>query len=190
VIEEAGAWAPLVLIAVVSVTSFSITLPSSPFILLAGALFGPLTATLYATIGVYVGSSVAFFLARFFREPIVRMVGEHTEILARFQERVVFWVLFVTRAIPVLSFEVMSYAAGLTSMRYSQFLFANLGAVPGVFILATLGSLGGSIVFGEPSEWTSIAGALMVVVMLFVIPLAIDHYNPFGWKEKLLKRKE
>ena len=187
-VTKAGFWGPLAIIGIITVTSFSITVPSSPFIVLAGALYGPVEATIYATIGVLLGSSIAFWIARIFRTPIIKLIGEHAEILTRFQQKYVMIVLFLTRVFPVISFEVMSYAAGLTSIGYGQYLLATLGAVGSIFLFATLGDMGASVAFSAPSEFASIGLALTVVAMLFVIPIAIDHYNPFGWKEKLAKK--
>lgn len=187
-VANAGPWGPLAIIGIITATSFSVTVPSSPFIVLAGALYGPIEATVYAFIGILIGSSLAFWIARIFREPIIRLIGEHAEILTKFQQKYVMIVLFVTRVFPVISFEVMSYAAGLTSISYTNYVLATLGAVAGVFLFATLGDMGASIAFSAPSEFASIGLALTVVAMLFVIPIAIDHYNPFGWKEKILQK--
>ena len=188
IVLGAGPWGPLAIIGIVTVTSFSVTVPSSPFIVLAGALYGPIEATLYASTGIFIGSSLAFWIARIFRTPIIRMVGAHAEMLTKFQQKYVVIVLFLTRVFPVVSFEVMSYAAGLTSIGYGQYLLATLGAIAGVFLFATLGDMGATVAFSTPSEFASIGLALTVVAMLFVIPIAIDHYNPFGWKEKLAKK--
>lgn len=187
--NQAGVWGPLAIIAIVSFTSFSIPTPSSPVIIVAGAIFGPVKATAYALIGVLIGSSVAFWIARLFRKPIIKMLGDHAEVLTRFQERYVFNVLLVTRIFPVISFEIMSYAAGLTALRYGQYVLATLAAAGSIFMFATLGSAGATAALTHPSPLTGIVFALTLVAMLFIIPIAIDHYNPFGWKEKLLSKK-
>lgn len=188
--SQAGLWGPLAIIAIISFTSFSIPTPSSPVIIVAGAIFGPVKATVYALIGVLIGSSVAFWIARLFRKPIVRMLGEHAEILTRFQERYVFNVLLVTRIFPVISFEVMSYAAGLTAIRYGQYVLATLASAGSIFMFATLGHAGATAALSNPSPAAGIAFALALVAMLFIIPIGIDHYNPFGWKEKILHPKQ
>jgi uncharacterized membrane protein YdjX (TVP38/TMEM64 family) len=185
-VEQAGVWGPLVLIGVLIVTSMSLAIPSSPVIILAGALFGARLATVYSLIGIMIGASIAFWIARLFREPIIKMLGEHATVLVRFQRKYVMIALFVTRAIPVFSFEVMSYASGLTSISYGEYLLATLGALSSIVIFATLGSLGASVAFADGGGTFSVVLALLLTLVLFVVPLAIDHYNPFGWKEKLL----
>lgn len=188
-VEGAGAWGPLALIGVLIITSMSLALPSSPVIILAGVLFGWRLATLYSLIGILIGASIAFWIARLFREPIIKMLGEHANVMVRFQKKYVMIALFVTRAIPVFSFEVMSYASGLTSIGYGQYVLATLGALSSIIIFASVGSAGAAVAFADGGNMFSIVMAFVLVFMLFVIPLAIDHYNPWGWKEKLLEQK-
>jgi uncharacterized membrane protein YdjX (TVP38/TMEM64 family) len=182
-LERAGWLGPLLVIAVTTFTSFSATVPSSPVWLLAGALYGPALATTLCFIGSVIGGSIAFGLARLFREPMVRVIGDHIRILERLEARYATATLFISRLIPGISYEVMSYAAGLTTMRYSQFLLATSGVLVSIGIMTTLGSYGLSVAMGENGTGPVLL-ALFVVTMLFALPIALDHYNPFGWKER------
>ena len=50
-------------------------------------------------------------------------------------------VVFVSRLMPFLSFDVISYAAGLTSLVFWRFVIATLfGIAPASFVLAHVGS--------------------------------------------------
>ncbi len=185
-VQSSGVYGPLALIAVICFTSVSITIPSTPIFILAGAIYGAKLATIYCLIGVFIGASFAFWVARIFRKPIINLLGEHAQVLERFQQKYVMIVLFITRVVPIFSFEVMSYAAGLTSISYWQFLLATLGTLGSIFLLTSVGAAGASFAFGDAGGILPIVTALVMVLMLFIVPLAIDHYNPFGWKEKLL----
>ncbi len=185
-IESAGIWAPLIFITIIAVCAVSITIPSSPFIILGGSIFGLWWGVLYSWIGVTIGATFAFFVARYFRGWILRLVGEHAELLVRFHQKYVAWVIFFTRSVPFFSFEVISYAAGLTSISYRSYLIATaLGVIPSVFILVTSGHL----LVGSGGEFLPIILACTMILLIFIVPVLIDHYNPFGWKEKLLKAK-
>ena len=185
-VESTGPWAPLVTMTIIAIGSISLTLPGTPAIVLSGALFGPYLGALYSFIGILAGASIAFFIARFFRSIIIRLLGKHAEILVRFQHRYVGWVIFFTRAVPIFSFEIISYAAGLTGISYGAYILAtSLGIIlPTIFLTRS-----GSFIL-EGSGFIPVTAASILILLLFLVPRAIEHYNPFGWKEKLLKNKK
>jgi uncharacterized membrane protein YdjX (TVP38/TMEM64 family) len=184
--ESTGKWAPIILIIFVIIGTLSMTIPSTPAIVLLGAIYGPLLGGIYAFIAVLIGASISFFIARYFRQYILKLLGDHAEILVRFQEKYVAWVVFVTRAIPfAFSFELISYASGLTGITYGAFILATAIGIIGPIILYTTT---GSILL-EAAGWLPAVTAVTIIALVFIIPLVIEHYNPFGWKEKLLKPK-
>jgi uncharacterized membrane protein YdjX (TVP38/TMEM64 family) len=186
-IEGTGPWAPLVLIGLITWGTISLTIPSTPAIIISGILYGPLLGSLYALIGILLGASIMFFVARYFRSYIIEWLGSHAEILLRFQHKYVAGVVFFTRAIPLFSFEVISYAAGLTGIRYGAYIIATtLGILPVLFLYATSAQL----ILEFAGDFFPIVMAVIMILMVFIIPLAIEHYNPFGWKEKLLSTKQ
>lgn len=185
-VEGTGLWAPVVLIALIAWGTVSLTIPSTPAILIAGALYGPLFGSLYAFIGVLIGATLAFFVARYFRKFILGWLGSHADILVRFQHRYVAWMIFFTRAVPVFSFEVISYAAGLTGISYGAYILATaLGVLPILFVYTT----SAGFLLEHSGEFFPIVMAVLMILMVFIVPLAIEHYNPWGWKEKLLNQK-
>lgn len=183
-VESTGIWAPFILITLIAVGS-SLTIPITPSIIISGLIFGPTLGALYAFIGVIIGASIAFFLARFFRGFIIKLTGGHAEILMRFQHRYVGWFIFFTRAIPIFNFEIISYAAGLTGISYGWYLLAT---ATGIIIPTLFLTRSGAFIIERNSVFT-LTLAIIMVFLMFFIPLFIDHYNPFGWKDKLLKKK-
>lgn len=184
-IESTGAYGPLVLIGIILVGSISLTIPATPAIILAGILYGPLLGGLYAYIGILLAASVAFFISRYFRDHITKFIGTHAEVLVKFQEKYVAYVIFFMRAIPFFHFELVSYAAGLTSVRYWAYILAT-GL--GVLIPTTLFTTTGSAIL-EGNGILPIVSVVFMILLVFIVPIAIDHYNPWGWKEKLLHPK-
>ena len=82
--------------------------------------------TAYSVIGQIIGASCAFWISRSLgRRHLARIVGETPaaqidRLSKHLGTKVVFW----ARMIPFISFDLTSYAAGLTAMRYGPFILA------------------------------------------------------------------
>lgn len=77
-------------------------------------------------------------------------------------------IVFITRLAPFISFDVISYAAGLTKLTLFRFTLATLmGIIPISFILAHLGSE------VENGEIESIVIALLLLGFFTLMPLII-----------------
>jgi uncharacterized membrane protein YdjX (TVP38/TMEM64 family) len=51
------------------------------------------------------------------------------------------WIIFASRLIPFISFDAISYAAGLTNLTFGRFAIATLlGIVPICWILSAMGA--------------------------------------------------
>jgi uncharacterized membrane protein YdjX (TVP38/TMEM64 family) len=185
--QESGPWAPLVLMTLVVIGSISLTIPSTPAMIILGSLYGPWLGALYSFIAVLIAASIAFAAARYFRKYILWILGQHADILVRFQKKYVASVIFWTRAIPLFSFEIISYAAGLTGITYRAYILATaIGIIPPILLYTTTGD-----VLLQTGGWIlPIVMAVVMISIIFLIPFIIERYNPFGWKEKLLKAQD
>ena len=182
-VEGAGPWGPVVLIAFITIGMLLMLVPALPAGILAGVLYGRLLGTIYVYIGVMLAASIAFFIARYFRTIVIRWLGEHAQVLVRFQEKYVSAAVFITRAIPIFSFEIMSYASGLTSISYTNYIVATaLGILVPLILVTNLSSA----IASSAGVLLPILTATIMILFFFIVPIAIDHYNPFGWKDKLL----
>jgi uncharacterized membrane protein YdjX (TVP38/TMEM64 family) len=51
------------------------------------------------------------------------------------------WMIMLSRLMPFISFDIISYAAGITALSYGRFLFATaIGILPASFLLAHFGA--------------------------------------------------
>ena len=51
------------------------------------------------------------------------------------------WMIMLSRLMPFISFDLISYAAGITALSYGRFLFATaIGILPASFLLAHFGA--------------------------------------------------
>ena len=138
-----GPWSPLAYAALYIASS---PVPSLGTVLSAtgGLLFGPGLGTLYATTVATVSSLVPFFLARRLGHDWVesRMRGKRLEEIYRQSSGSNgFIFVLLMRLIPILSWEVQSYVAGLIHVSVPAFILATMiGIIPGTFFHVLLGS--------------------------------------------------
>ena len=160
---------PLLLVALMILAVVFNPLPSAPVALAAGAVYGHTYGTIYIVIGAEVGAIVAFMIARIAGHELASKYLGSNLSLGRFgSQNSLTAIVFVSRLIPFMSFDLMSYAAGLTPIMFWRFATATLlGLIPISFALA---HLGGEIITTDNSY-------LMVVVLLVglltLVPLAL-----------------
>lgn len=163
---NAGALAPVVYMVVMALAIIVSPIPSLPLDIAAGAFFGPVLGTIYSLIGALAGAIISFTIARLLgREVIERFLGGHVNFCAECSDRLLTWVVFVSRLLPVVSFDVVSYGAGLTRMSLSRFALATFfGMIPMTFVYNYFGSVA---LFGR---WVSIPVGIVMVLFFFLGP--------------------
>ncbi|MDP3800376.1 MAG: VTT domain-containing protein [bacterium] len=136
--------APLIFI---FIRSLAIIFPPIPGIILDAvgiAFFGWKIGLIYAEIGVVGGAMVAFWIARKFREPVVRRFITLQKLHTwedTLSERKKFWSLVGLRIVtgPLL-FDYINYIAGLTKINPIKFLGATvIGTMPAMLIIYYFG---------------------------------------------------
>lgn len=145
-IAAQGALAPLVYMALLTVTIIIPPLPGWPLVVASAALFGPFWGAVYAIPAVCLGATVAFYLARRYGRPLVLRVVPESR-LVRFEQqlsgRQETMILLVLRLMPFSPFDVINYAAGLTRIPYRNYILVTfLGVVVHNFFLAYSGYFG------------------------------------------------
>ncbi len=145
-IDQLGPWGPLAIILIMVTAIVMSPIPSGPVALVAGAAYGPLWGTVFVVTGAELGALLAFWLARYLGYDALQRWGRLRPLLRRLdKQRSQTWLMglvFVTRLIPFISFDAVSYAAGLTPLAFWRFAGATLaGVVPVAFLLTYLGNL-------------------------------------------------
>jgi len=175
-LDFAGDLAPLLYIVLMALAVVISPIPSVPLDLAAGAFFGPLLGTLYSAAGALGGAVISFLIARFLgRELIDRFLGGHINFCTTCSDKLLTKIVFLSRLLPIISFDVISYGAGLTRMSLKRFSLATFfGMLPLTFIYNYSGSV---LVFG--TGLTIILG-LSIVILFFLAPLLIEKYDVFS----------
>lgn len=141
-----GLWGPLAIIGLMTLAILVSPIPSAPIALAAGAAYGHGWGALYVLLGAQSGAMAAFAIARIVGSATVhRWFGERLSMGLVGSQNVLMGVVFVTRLLPFLSFDIVSYFAGLTVLSFWRFSLATLaGTVPSSFLLAHFGKEMGS----------------------------------------------
>lgn len=121
-------------------------IPSAPITLAAGMAYGHLWGTLYIVIGAELGALIAFTIGRLVGyEVLHRWFGDRLNLGLLGSQNSVMLIVFVGRLLPFISFDILSYAAGLTPLTFWRFAAATLaGIIPISFLLAHFGGELGS----------------------------------------------
>lgn len=172
-LRSAGPLAPLLLIGSMAVAVVIPPIPSLPLDLAAGAVFGPFYGALYAVIGAEIGAIGCFLLARALgRDALSRLLKIETVFCQTCTDHQMMGVMFLARFIPVFSFDIVSYGAGLTNISLKAFAVATLvGMAPPTFALTYFGS---SIV---SAQWPLIVGGVAMVALFLVMPKLLTRYR-------------
>lgn len=167
-IDELGLIGPLAVIGLMAANIVASPLPGGPILIAGGAAFGPFWATIYGLIGIQLGAVIAFTIARVFgAETVRRWIGERAARRLEGSETTLMAIVVVSRLVPVISFDVISYAMGLTPLRLWRFAFANLiGVIPMTVLLAMVGD---GLITADASGIMMAAGALVAMVALAVL---------------------
>ncbi len=178
-LDNAGLLAPIMFMAIMASAIVISPLPSMPLAVAAGAYFGPLPATLYSAIGALTGAVISFLIARFFGRALVeRFIKFDKAFWEACSESILVKVVFISRLIPFISFDVISYGAGLTRMSIWKFSVATFfGMLPMTFLFASYGSI---IMIN--STLTYVLGIIMVAAFL-LLPKWLERS---GLREKIL----
>ncbi|MGR3638818.1 TVP38/TMEM64 family protein [Alterinioella nitratireducens] len=169
-VEAAGLWGPMLVIALMTVAIVATPIPSAPIALAAGAAYGHVLGTVYIVVGAELGALAAFALARFLgRDALVRWLGEKVDAGLLGSQNALTFTVFVSRLLPFISFDIVSYAAGLSRLHFWRFAVATLaGIIPASFVLAHFGN---EAVSGSSARatWAAIGLGVLTLTPLVVV---------------------
>lgn len=171
-VEGLGVLGPMAIVLLLAMAIVISPVPSAPIGIVAGAAYGPVWGTALTMAGSFLGAVTAFLIARFLAYDAVR----RWELVRRplnwlesgHSQNWLMAAIFLTRLAPFLSFDAISYAAGLTHLTFWRFSLATLlGVAPISFLLA----YGGETIFAAGDDNPVLA--LLVFGGITGIPILI-----------------
>lgn len=168
-IGQLGPVGPIALIVLMALAIVVSPIPSGPIALAAGALYGTVLGGSLSIIGALLGALLAFGSARYLGFDAVRRssIPILRYLAAPRSQTALMFIVFVSRLMPFISFDLVSYAAGLTALSFWQFALATLlGIVPICLALAAMGE--GLVGHAEIGTTT-----LMIVSGVTLVPLIL-----------------
>ncbi len=166
VVKAWGAWGVIGSIGLMIFHSF-VPFPAGFLAMANGMVFGPFIGVIVTWVGAMLGAFLAFGLSRILGRPFVeRMLSrKNWQAIDSWTGKNVTVLLLLSRFVPVVAFNLVNYAAGLT--RATKWTFAwttAIGILPGTMIMVIMGDQIGDM---DWTLWISLLGIIMILTCLF-----------------------
>ena len=119
-----------------------ILMPLAIFVFISAIVFGPIIGFLLSILSIGLSAAINFFLGKEIKETffIHKIMNKKIKFIQKHINKHGFGLVLALRFIGVY-FDVMSYAAGMTKIKFKDFLFASiLGSLPYIFIYIYAGN--------------------------------------------------
>lgn len=164
-----GALAPIISFILMIVQSVAAPLPAFLITFANAALFGWVWGAVLSWSSAMAGAALCFFIAKFLGRDVVEKLTSKYAIdsIDKFFDKYGKYTILVCRLLPFISFDIVSYAAGLTSMKFLPFFIATgIGQLPATIVYSYVGGMltGGAKLF---VTGLMILFALSVMIYMF-----------------------
>lgn len=164
-LESWGPWIGVALIGLMILHNV-VPVPAELIAVTAGATMGLVPGVVVIWIGAMIGAVLAFWVARRFGR--VALAGSRTaRHLSRFDRFVTTgdWPgMIAVRLLPIVSFNLVNYAAGLADVRWGRFVWTTAVGILPITVLSVAAGAGLSMVGGYPALMI-IAAAILAVLL-------------------------
>jgi uncharacterized membrane protein YdjX (TVP38/TMEM64 family)/rhodanese-related sulfurtransferase len=149
-VRNLGFWAPVVHVVLFALGTI-LFVPGALFGVTGGALFGPVWGTLLNLVGATLGATAAFLVARYLAADWVRRkAGGRLERLVAGVEAEGWRFVAFTRLVPLIPFNLLNYALGLTRIALVPYVATSLVCMaPGTLVYTWLGYAGREAIAGN-----------------------------------------
>jgi uncharacterized membrane protein YdjX (TVP38/TMEM64 family) len=141
-IRDLEEWGHLAVVALMVLHCF-VPFPAEILALCAGAVYGTVWGSVLIWTGAMIGASLSFALSRWLGRPFVNAV-----LAPNARARLDGWTagqgaatLLIARFLPIIAFNLINYAAGLTRVSWTTFLWTTaLGILPLTVLMVWMGA--------------------------------------------------
>jgi uncharacterized membrane protein YdjX (TVP38/TMEM64 family)/rhodanese-related sulfurtransferase len=169
-IRGLGLWGPVVHVVLFALGTV-LFVPGALFGLAGGLLFGPIWGTILNLAGATLGATAAFLVARYVAADWVRQkAGARLERLIKGVEEEGWRFVAFMRLVPLIPFNLLNYALGLTRIPLVAYALASLLCmVPGTLAYTWLGYAGREAAAGnDPAIRWGLMGLALLAAVAFV----------------------
>ncbi|MEA4924617.1 MAG: TVP38/TMEM64 family protein [Syntrophomonadaceae bacterium] len=139
-----GIWAPVVSFCLMVFQSVAAPLPAFVITFANAGLFGWVKGAALSWSSAMVGAVVCYAIARLYGRGVVEKITTRRALkeVDVFFERYGKWAVLIARLLPFVSFDIVSYAAGLTAMGFWEFFWATgIGQLPATLVYSYVGDM-------------------------------------------------
>ncbi|MCF2141593.1 MAG: TVP38/TMEM64 family protein [Candidatus Lokiarchaeota archaeon] len=142
-----GPWAAIVFLFLMVMQSLIAPIPSELILLSGAMIFGFLWGTVLGVIGSILSGTITYYVSKQGGRTLLEAAGEKMSMAQRmivimdeWIEKWGIWAIIVGRAVPVIMFDPVSYAAGISNIKAKPYTIATaIGSIPRALFFSFLG---------------------------------------------------
>ena len=172
-----GIWGPIVSFLLMVLQSVAAPLPAFVITFANAALFGWLYGAILSWSSAMAGAAVCFYIAKFLgRNTVENLTSKFAlDDVDKFFVKYGKHTILIARLLPFMSFDLVSYAAGLTSMSFTSFFIATgIGQLPATIVYSYVG---GMLTGGAKLMMTGLLTLFALSILIYVIKKIWNEKN-------------
>lgn len=136
-----GSYASIIFVVIYGLKPLAFVVPVSVLSILAGSIFGPYRAFILSMIGCFLAATTGFYMTRLLGKSFIdKILKGKTINLEDNIEKNGFMIMFMMRISMIFPYDALSYAAGVSKIKYSDFILATmLGIIPEMISYSLMG---------------------------------------------------
>ena len=163
-----GAYAVIISFLLMVLQSIIAPIPAFVITLSNAVIFGWVKGAILSWSSAMVGASMCFYISRILGRDVVEKLNSKGALknIDVFFEKYGNYAILVARLLPFVSFDLVSYAAGLTSMNFASFFIATgIGQLPATIVYSYVG---GTLTGGAKALMMGLLILFSLSIIIFV----------------------
>ena len=172
-----GVWAPIISFLLMILQSIAAPLPAFVITFTNAALFGWVKGAILSWSSAMAGAALCFYIAKFLGRNTVENLTSKFALnsVDDFFQKYGKHTILIARLLPFMSFDLVSYAAGLTSMSFISFFIATgIGQLPATIVYSYVG---GMLTGGAKLMMTGLLTLFALSILIYVIKMVWNEKN-------------
>ena len=172
-----GVWAPIISFLLMIIQSIAAPLPAFIITFANAALFGWVNGAILSWTSSMVGAALCFYIAKFLGRSTVENITSKFALnkVDYFFDKYGKHTILIARLLPFMSFDLVSYAAGLTSMSFISFFIATgIGQLPATIVYSYVG---GMLTGGAKLMMTGLLTLFAISIFIYLIKMMWNEKN-------------